>query len=78
MFVTLQLPIPPQMKSAVPLRKAEPNKSTADEGFEVISSEECTLAPVVGKDSGLLVQLETDLLTQLKVIHYNLARLILS
>jgi len=65
------LPIPPQMKSAVPLRKAEPNKSTADEGFEVISSEECTLAPVVGKDSGLLVQLETDLLTQLKVCTTN-------
>ena len=67
-IVILQLPIPPQMKTAAPLKKVE---RPADEGFEVLSSEEANLAPVVGKDSGLLVQLETDLLTQLNVIHYD-------
>jgi len=62
------LPIPPQMKTAAPLKKVE---RPADEGFEVLSSEEANLAPVVGKDSGLLVQLETDLLTQLNVCTTN-------
>lgn len=55
------------MKSATTLKKADPKKDGTDEGFEVLSSAECDLAPAVGKDSGLLVQLETDLLTQLKV-----------
>ena len=69
MIVALQLPIPPQMKSAALMKKTESNKRAGDDGFEVISSEECTLAPAVGDDSGLLAQLETDLLAQLNVIN---------
>ena len=57
------------MKSAALMKKTESNKRAGDDGFEVISSEECTLAPAVGDDSGLLAQLETDLLAQLNVIN---------
>jgi len=66
------LPIPPQMKAATSLRRVDAGKrEKTDQDFEVLSSEECTLAPSLGIDSGLLVQLETDLLTQLKVCTTN-------
>ena len=57
------------MKAATSLRRVDAGKrEKTDQDFEVLSSEECTLAPSLGIDSGLLVQLETDLLTQLKVL----------
>ena len=44
-------------------------ESAAGDGFEILSSEECAMAPALsGQDkSALLVQLENDLLAQLKV-----------
>ena len=40
-----------------------------NDGFEILSSEECAAAPALGQDSAaLLVQLEADLVAQLKVL----------
>lgn len=59
------------MKLKSTLSKDGSTKGTsnpASQGFEILSSEECALAPSLGKESSaLLTQLEADLLAQLKV-----------
>lgn len=48
-------------------------RTGAEDGYEILSAEECALAPTLsGSDkSALLVQLEADLLAQLKVRLYS-------
>jgi len=74
------LPIPPQMKLHNASKSSTGTKRTgAEDGYEILSAEECALAPTLsGSDkSALLVQLEADLLAQLKICtdnrdHYKL------
>ena len=76
-YYSLKLPIPPQMKLKSTLSKdgsTKPGaKSVASDDFEVLSGEECALAPALGQDSsGLVTQLEKDLVAQLKVLNFFL------
>ncbi len=67
----MQLPIPPQMKLRSTVSKGDSIKSenAATDDFVMLSSEECVLMPTLGQNnSGILAQLEADLLVQLKVI----------
>ena len=65
-----QLPIPPQMKLRSVSSKDGSLKSenTATDDFVMISSDECGLVPTLEQNSsGILAQLEADLLVQFKV-----------